>query len=59
MERYQVKIDKDSQIINDPNDHCREVGDPRCILDLIKRIVTVSVETDKIVADLPALEIVE
>jgi predicted helicase len=59
MDRYQVTTHKDSQITNDPNDYCREVGDPRYILDLIKRIVTVSVETNKIVAALPALEIVE
>lgn len=59
IDRYQVTVHKDSQITNDPNDYCREVGDPRYILDLIKRIVTVSVETVKIVAQLPALEIVE
>lgn len=59
IDRYQVTTHKDSQITNDPNDYCREVGDPRYIIDLIKRIVTVSVETNKIVAMLPALEIVE
>lgn len=59
IDRYQVTTHKDSQITNDPNDYCREVGDPRYILDLIKRIVTVSVETNKIVANLPALDIAE
>jgi predicted helicase len=59
IDRYQVSTHKDSQITNDPNDYCREIGKPRYILDLIKRIVTVSVETTKIVAQLPALEIVE
>ncbi|WP_017197904.1 type ISP restriction/modification enzyme [Arthrobacter sp. M2012083] len=59
IDRYQVTTHKDSHIINDPNDYCREVGDPRYILDLIKRIVTVSVETGKIVAQLPALEVAE
>lgn len=59
LDRYQVTTHKDSQIINDPNDYCREVGNPRYIVDLIKRIVTVSVDTMKIVAQLPALEIVE
>lgn len=56
---YQVTTHKDSQIINDPNGYCREVGDPRYILDLIKRIVTVSVETNRIGAGLPALDIVQ
>ncbi|WP_346763009.1 type ISP restriction/modification enzyme [Arthrobacter sp. Soil736] len=59
IDRYQVTTHKESQITNDPNDYCREVGNPRYILDLIKRIVTVSVETNKIVAALPALEIAE
>lgn len=59
IDRYQVTTHKDSQITNDPNDYCREVGDPRYIIDLIKRIVTVSLETNKIVAGLPTLEIVE
>ncbi|MEJ1179597.1 MULTISPECIES: DEAD/DEAH box helicase [unclassified Pseudarthrobacter] len=59
MDRYQVTTYKDSQITNDPNDYCREIGNPRYIVDLIKRIVTVSVETVKIVEQLPALEVVE
>lgn len=57
--RYQVTTHKDSQIVNDPNDYCYEVGNPRLTLDLIKRIVTVSLETNRIVASLPALEVVE
>jgi len=59
LDRYQVTTHKDSQITNDPNDYCRAVGNPRYIIDLIKRIVTVSLETNAIVAGLPALEIVE
>jgi len=52
MDRYQVKRDKESGIINDPNEFS---DDPRYIVDLVKRIVTVSVETLKIVRDLPKL----
>ena len=59
MDRYQVTTHKDSQIVNDPNEYCREIGDPRYILDLIKRIVRMSVETMKIVEQLPALEVME
>lgn len=58
MERYQVKTDKPSGIVNDPNDWAHEVGDPRYIIDLVKRVVTVSVETMRIVDGLPLLEIV-
>jgi predicted helicase len=57
MERYQVKTDKASGIVNDPNDWATETGDPRYILDLLKRIVTVSVETMKILKDLPSLKL--
>ena len=59
IERYQVKTDKASGIINDPNDWAEEQGNPRYILDLLARIVTVSVETVKIVKSLPSLEILE
>jgi len=59
IDRYQVKTDKASGIVNDPNDWSREVSDPRYIIDLLARIVTVSLETMKIVDALPALEIRE
>ena len=52
MERYKVTKDKDSGIINDPN-HWSE--NPRYIVDLVKRIVRVSLETVRIVKSLPAL----
>ncbi len=57
IDRYQVKTDKDSGIVNDPNDWCDEHNDPRYIVDLVKRIVTVSVETMKIVDGLPELDL--
>ena len=57
LDRYQVKTDKASGIVNDPNDWGLEHDDPRYIVDLIKRITTVSVETMKIVKNLPALEL--
>ena len=55
MERYQFTRDKDSGIVNDPNDWCNEHNEPRYIIDLVKRIVRVSMETIKIVKALPAL----
>jgi len=55
MERYQVKIDKDSGIRNDPNDWAREHGKPRYILDLLLSVMTVSLETVRIVGGLPGL----
>ena len=59
LERYQVKTDKASEIVNDPNAWGEEHGDPRYIIDLVKRIATVSVETVRIVKALPALEMLE
>lgn len=52
MDRYQVRKDKASGIINDPNDYS---DDPRYIVDLVERVVTVSMETIAIVNELPAL----
>ncbi len=59
IDRYQVKTDKDSGIVNDPNDWGREHDDQRYIVDLVKRVTRVSVETMKIVDSLPKLPIGE
>ncbi len=54
IDRWQVKTDKASGIVNDPNDWCDEVGDPQYIVELIKKVTTVAVETNKIVDALAA-----
>ncbi len=54
VERYQVKTDKASGIVNDVNDWVSN-AEPRYIIDLVKRIVTVSVESMCIVRGLPEL----
>ena len=56
MERYQVTTNKDSGIVNDPNKWLAESGDERYIVDLILKVVTVSMETQMIVTKLPRLE---
>ena len=55
VERCGVSVDKDSQIANDFNNMATEMGDPQYILHLILRVITVSLETNKIVASLPTL----
>ena len=55
IDRYQVKTGKASGIVNDVNDWGLERGEPRYIVDLVKRIVTVSVETMHIVRGFPEL----
>lgn len=59
MERYAVKTDPASLIANDPNDWCREHNDPKYIYNLLLRIITVSLETMKIVRSLPKLKLEE
>ncbi len=49
LDRYQVRTDKASGIVNDPNDWCDEHDDPAYIVDLIKRVTAVSIETVRIV----------
>ncbi|MGI6033129.1 MAG: type ISP restriction/modification enzyme [Coriobacteriales bacterium] len=56
IDRYQVKTDKNTGIVNDPNEYS---DDPRYILDLIGRLVTVSMRTNEIVAALPPLREIE
>lgn len=49
IDRYQVKKDKASGIVNDPNDWADEGGNPRYIVDLVGKVVRVAVETVRIV----------
>ena len=57
IDRYRIRVDKASGIVNDVNDWGLELDppNPRYIIDLIKRVTTVSVETMKIVDGLPPL----
>ena len=56
IERYQIKTDKASGIVNNPNDWATEHDNPRYILDLILSAITVSLKTLDIVDALPAVE---
>lgn len=56
IDRYQVKTDKASGIVNDANAWGIEHGKPRYILDLILSSITVSLRTLDIVEALPAVE---
>lgn len=55
IDRWYVKTDKDSGIVNDVNQWALERGEPRYIIDLVKRVVTVSMRTVEIVSKLPKL----
>ncbi len=51
IDQYQISTDKRSGITNDPN----RADDPQYILRLIGQVITVSLETVKIVQSLPPL----
>ena len=53
IDQYRVKIDKRSGIVNDPN----RQDDPRYIVKLIRKVITVSLETVEIVEGLPELNL--
>lgn len=56
MDRYHIRVDKDSGIENDPNAWWAERGGPAAMLPYLARLVTIAVETSKIVAGLPNWE---
>ncbi|WP_425622522.1 type ISP restriction/modification enzyme [Brevibacillus borstelensis] len=56
MDQYQVKTDKNSGIIDDPNLYSE---DERYIFDLLLRIINVSVQTVDLVNSLPPMEFVD
>lgn len=59
MERQAVTTDKKSGITNDANDWAADtMHNPRYPLELLLRVITVSLETQKIVHALPKLDIV-
>ncbi|MXV73381.1 DEAD/DEAH box helicase [Candidatus Poribacteria bacterium] len=51
VDQYRVKVDKRSRIVNDPN----RADAPRYIVDLIGRVITVSLKTVEIVKGFPPL----
>lgn len=59
LDRYQVKVDKASGIVNDPNAWLREQSNPRYVVDLIRSLVTVSLETQRLIGELPAFAVIE
>ncbi len=59
MERYQITIDKNSGIKNNPNDWADEVGNPRYMLDLLLSVRNLSCQTVDITNSLPKLNFEE
>ena len=59
IDRYRISTDSKSGITNDPNDYCRELGEPDYIARLVPRLVTVSMRTQSLIAGLPEFIIEE
>ncbi|MFZ8452784.1 type ISP restriction/modification enzyme, partial [Staphylococcus aureus] len=55
MDQYQVKTDKKSGIVDNPN---KFSTDPQYILKLLLSVITVSVKTLELVEELPGFEII-
>ena len=53
VDQYRVKTDKRSGIVNDPN----RADAPQYIVDLVGRVITVSLKTMEIVKNLPSLSV--
>jgi len=57
MERYAISVDANSGIRNNPNDWSREHKKPTYILDLLQSIISLSLQTNVLVAQLPKLNL--
>ena len=56
MERYRISTHKDSQIINDPNLWSQEHNDPSYVLNLLLRIISLSIDTLELVNKIPKIK---
>lgn len=56
IDQYQVKKDKKSGIVDDPNEFS---DDPKYILNLLLSVITVSMKTLELIEQLPPFEIIE
>lgn len=56
IDQYQVKVDKKTEIVDDPNEYS---DDDKYIFNLLLSIINVSVQTVDLINSLPPLEIIE
>ena len=58
MDKQSISFNSDTDITNDPNDYANEtMKNPAYPLELLQRIITVSLETQKLIKNLPKLDI--
>lgn len=56
MENYQIYQDPLTKIINDPNDWGTDNNEPDYILNLVKKVITVGINSKKIINGLPKFD---
>jgi predicted helicase len=56
IENYQIYQDPLTKIINDPNDWGIDSNEPDYILNLVKKVITVSINSKKIINELPKFD---
>lgn len=56
MNQYQMKTDKQSGNLRDPNQWGIEHGNPRYVVDLVEKLATVSIRTMQLLEHLPSLD---
>lgn len=56
IDQYQVKEDKKTGIVDDPNLYSQ---DPKYILNLLLSVIQLSIQTMELIEQLPVLEIIE
>ena len=57
MERYSITNDKKSEIINNPNDWSKENNDEEYILNLLLKIINISIKTVDLRKKIPNLNL--
>ncbi|MDA4895408.1 DEAD/DEAH box helicase family protein [Streptomyces sp. MS2A] len=59
LDRYRVRVDAQTGIVNDPNAWLRDRADPRYVVRLIGSLVTLSMQTRLLIAGLPPFEVLD
>ena len=54
-DKWMIKKDTKTGIINDPNEYAKSIGNPRYVLELLIKVINLAIETQKIIDELPKI----
>ena len=54
-DKWMIKKDTKTGIINDPNEYAKSIGNPRYVLELLIKVINLAIETQKIIDELPEI----